>query len=279
MELRVTKYSGTYSSDWDRLVEGSTSGTFLQTRRFLGYHEGRFADASICVWDGNTIVGVMPAARDPENDKIVISHPGITYGGLLHSGKVRGQDMLDAFRCVLAHYAAEGYTALRYKAVPVVYHRAPSQDDLYALFRLSAQRYRCDLSVAIDLQFRLEVSSCRRRGIRKAEKAGVVISENPVHNEDLWQVLDYNLSSKHGARPVHSLEEIRLLFNLFPHNILFLSALQEREVVAGAVLFLTPMAVHAQYICSNDKGYAVNALDLAFERIHRHRCIEGCALR
>jgi len=35
MPLSVTSYADSDAVEWDRLVEGSTSGTFLHTRRFL----------------------------------------------------------------------------------------------------------------------------------------------------------------------------------------------------------------------------------------------------
>lgn len=266
MTLYVTTYSDAQADEWDRLVETSTSGTFLHTRKFLGYHRDRFEDASVCIWDSASLVGVLPAARDPGNSARVTSHPGLTYGGLLHCGKLRGQDMLDAINCIINHYAEHGYKELRYKAIPVIYHRAPSQDDIYAIFRVAGRRYRCDLSVAIDLGFRLQVSNRRKRAIKKAQQANVIVSEDSAFDRFLWNVLEYNLAEKHSARPAHSLKEIRYLHGLFPRNIQFLSAIQEGKVIAGAVLFITPTAVHAQYICSNDNGYAVNALDMVLER-------------
>lgn len=265
MDLAVTRYCDANFSDWDDLVAESTSGTFLQTRKFLGYHGDRFHDDSVCVWSGGHLIGVLPAARDPQNPRRVTSHPGITYGGLLHRGKLRGQDMLNAFSRICDHYRAEGYSELRYKTVPIIYHRAPAQDDLYALFRFSGQRFRCDLSVAIDLSFRLEISSRRRRAIKKAEKASVIVSDDATHVGALWEVLTFNLSQKHEARPVHTVDEIRLLHSYFPQSIRFLTGLLDGEVVAGVVLFMTPTAVHAQYIGSNDKGYETNALDLIFQ--------------
>ncbi len=60
--------------------------TFLHTRRFLAYHQDRFKDVSLLLANDKGIVGLFPAALDPAEARTVVSHPGITYGGLLHSG-------------------------------------------------------------------------------------------------------------------------------------------------------------------------------------------------
>jgi hypothetical protein len=195
-----------------------------------------------------------------------MSHPGLSYGGFIHGGNLCGQDMLSAWGSVLQHYSARGFKSLCYKVVPTIYQRAPAQDDIYAIFRHSGRRYRCDLSVAIDLRFRLEASSRRKRGLKKALKAGVLLSENPTYVRELWDVLEQNLVEKHNARPTHNLDEIRYLYQQFPDNIFFLTATLNGALVAGIVLFLTPTVLHAQYICSNELGNSVCALDLVFAK-------------
>src|SRR5271163_4756271 len=77
MDYTVGEYSGAHFGEWDGLIADSTAGTILQTRRFLSYHGNRFEDASLCVWDGRTLVGVLPAARDSRDERTVVSHPGI----------------------------------------------------------------------------------------------------------------------------------------------------------------------------------------------------------
>ena len=62
--------------------------------------------------------------------------------------------------------------------------------------------------------------------------------------------------------PVHSLDEITLLHNRFPQNILHYIAKQENETLAGVILYITPQVVHVQYIAANAKGKELGALDL-----------------
>jgi hypothetical protein len=276
MEPRVAAYTDDQAGLWDALVAESTAGTILQTRRFLSYHGDRFKDASLSFWDGADLIGVLPAARDPRDPTTVVSHPGITFGGVLHRGNLRGTEMLTALTKAAAHYAAAGYATLRYKAVPRIYQRAPAEDDLYALFRLAARRYRCDLSTAIDLSHRLEMANRRKRALQKARKSGVLVSEDACHVPALWAVLEANLSEKHGVRPVHSVKEITFLHGLFPANIRFVIAHLADEAVAGIVLFVSQMVVHTQYIASNELARETNALDLVFDWAIRIAAESGC---
>jgi hypothetical protein len=265
VSLSVRPYGMTDADAWDDFCAGALQSTLIHTRRFLSYHGNRFTDRSLIIEDNDKCVGLFPAALNPGDATCVVSHPGITYGGVLHQGSLRGERMVAAIAEICRHYRARGQEKLTYKAVPSFYHRAPAQDDLYALSRLGAVRRRCDLSCTIDLQHRLSVSERRRRGLKKARKAGVEVVEGNQHLPALWDVLTENLARKHGVNPVHSLEEIMLLVSRFPDHIRCVCARLDGRVIAGVLLFITPTAHHAQYIASSDKGYEVSALDLLSE--------------
>jgi len=215
--------------------------------------------------DDGLTVGMFPAALDPQNPRRVVSHPGITYGGLLHGGKLKGERVVLALEMVCQNYAAAGYETLTYKAVPYIYHRPPAADDLYALFRLGGVRYRCDLSCAIDLQHRGSTSVRRIRSLEKARKRGVIVREGVELAGLFWPILEENLARKHGLKPVHTLEEILLLRSRFPVNIAFVVAFVGDEAVAGVTLYETDIVSHAQYIGSSLQGQANAALDATFD--------------
>lgn len=250
--------------------------TFLHSRRFLSYHGERFADASVLVEDDRgRLRGLFPAAVVPGTSSVVMSHPGITYGGLLHDGNSGGQKLLQMLEAIISHYRDVGFRMLRYKCIPHIYHQSPSQDDIYALFRLEATRYRCDLSCAVDLDGRRKPSARRQRGLRKAQSNDVVIRRGGQYAGELWRVLEDNLSRRHQAKPVHSLEEICLLEERFPENIEFVVAMATSEIVAGVVLFKSPRVVHAQYIAASQQGQDICALDAVFEQCLRDAANEG----
>lgn len=265
MRLTVRSYCQNDADAWDRFCAESLQSTLLHTRRFLSYHGDRFADRSLIIEDEGKCVGLFPAALSPSDISLVISHPGATYGGVLHQGGLRGERMIEALTIIKRHYASMQLTGLLYKAVPIFYHSAPAQDDLYALFRLRAKRTRCDISSTIDLKHRLSVSGRRRRSLKKAVKAGVKIVEGSQYLPALWDILFENLDRKYGLSPVHDLAEIMLLVSRFPEYIRCVCAEVNGKVEAGTILFITPTTDHAQYIASSEAGYDVSALDAVFE--------------
>ncbi|MFQ4141747.1 GNAT family N-acetyltransferase [Chlorogloeopsis sp. ULAP02] len=268
--LKVFPYTESDAALWDRFIVEIPMANFLHSRRYLSYHAERFQDISLLIKDEkNRLVGLFLAAVDQVNRNCVASHPGITYGGMLHAGSLYGEKMLEAFEVTKRYYATQGFERLRYKAVPYIYHQSPASDDIYALFRLGAVRYRCDLSCVIDLTNRPQTSQRRKRGLKKALKQGVEVKEGANFAKHFWLVLEENLARKHGTRPVHSVEEILYLHSLFPQNIKFTVGLLDSQVIAGVVLFVSPLVVHAQYIASSMVGYKVDALDAVFEH-----CIE-----
>jgi hypothetical protein len=260
MNIAVRRYREQDEQAWDRLTFKSWNGTFLHTRRFLAYHGNRFQDISLVVEDDKgRIVGIFPAALDPGRTDTVTSHPGLTYGGLVQNGALQGAAMLDAMRAISSKYREMGLKFLRYKVVPYIYHVVPSSDDLYALFRLGAVRYRCDLSSAIDLECRGKPSKLRLRDLGKARKSGVHVTFGARYLEPFWVVLEDNLRIKHNTRPVHTLEEIEILQSRFPEQIQCIVGTINNRVVAGVVLFHSPRVAHVQYSASTAAGNSTGA--------------------
>jgi hypothetical protein len=263
--MHARAYTKSDEEGWDRFQRDCCSATFLHTRRFLSYHGDRFVDLSLIIEDDSGCIGLFPAAMLSSDTSCVVSHPGITYGGMLHQGALRGERMMDALKCVIDYYSKLGFSRLTYKAIPHIYHCSPAEDDLYALFRFGASRIRCDLSSTIDLSHRLPISNRRKRALKKALKSGVEVRVGDVYAPALWGVLSENLTRKHNILPVHTLIEIQLLAELFPENIQFIVGIFNGQVVAGVVLFITGLVSHTQYIAANQIGYDVSALDAVFD--------------
>ena len=273
----VRAYEPGRAAAWDDLVSESCNGTFLHARRFISYHGDRFRDRSLVIEDRRArVVGVFAAAEDPGDPTMVVSHPGLTYGGVVHDGSVRGARMLGILEGITAHYCELGYGRLRYKAVPAIYHSAPAEDDLYALFRLGARRYRSDLSAAIDLANRGPVEHGRVQRRRRAEVAGVRTEQGWDEIAAFWRILEMNLSRRHDASPLHSLAEIQLLHERFPEQILLIIAKIGDMPVGGTVLFAAGPTLKAQYMATTEDGRAACATDLVMEHAIALARQRGC---
>ena len=264
MSIAIIAYSQEHETAWEQFCAGAVNATFLHTRRFLSYHGDRFEDLSVLIIESGKVIGIFPAAASTSDPEMVISHPGITFGGIIHAGRLCGMQMIEALTALSQYYGNSGYQRLLYKAAPHIYATTPAQDDLYALFRLDARRVRCDLSCTIDLTNRQPRSERRRRGLKKAQKV-VTLSSDPALLGELWVVIAQNLARKHDARPVHSLAELALLMARFPEQISVRCALLEGRVEAGIVLFKSDFVWHVQYIAASERACDVSALDAVFD--------------
>jgi len=250
---------------WEKSVDSCMQSTFLHKRKFLSYHGDRFNDQSLILMSGNKVYGLFPAAQQPGNEKQITSHPGITYGGLLSTFKLRGEQLISAFDQICAHYREKGYETLLYKTVPSVFHRIVCQDDLYVLFRKGAQCVRRDLSAIIDLNNRAKPSKGHKWSVGKARKNDLVAVEGAEMAGEIWEVLANRLQEKYGTKPVHTLDELLDLYSRFPKEIEFRGLQHKGELVAGCVLFNSNSVCHTQYITSSGKGDELFALNLLLE--------------
>ena len=262
----VEPYAAEDEQSWDALVDGAPMATFLHTRRFLAYHRDRFEDASVVVRDAKErLIAALPAALDPLDHRRVVSHPGATYGGLVHRGGLNGDRARDALDAICEHYARRGLQALLYKPVPHIYHRSPSQDDVWALGELGARQTAWDLSCAIELGHRRAPALRRSRSLAKAARHGVAVSDDPAILRELWSVVEETLARRYGARPVHSLEEIEDVRARFPDRVRPVAASLGDRIVAGTILFVTDTVAHTQYLAAAEAGARAGALDAVVE--------------
>lgn len=260
MALVVRPYDADCRPAWDAFVKVSKNGTFLFLRDYMDYHRDRFEDASLVVLRGSDIAALFPANRRGSE---VHSHQGLTYGGLIVSGAATTPDVLDVFDSMLGHLRVSGVRRLHYKTIPWIYHRLPAEEDLYALFRAGAMLSRRDVLSVVPAGRRAPVQHRRIRGAAKAAKQGVSVGPSQDW-ASYWAMLTASLRERHGVAPVHSLAEIELLASRFPQSIKLFSARIAQEVLAGAVIFETPIVAHVQYIACSGRGRETGALDALF---------------
>lgn len=258
MTITVHAYSADNASEWNAWVAASKNGTFLHDRRFMDYHAGRFEDASMIVRSAGKPIALFPANRSGD---AIISHGGLTYGGMIVDQKMRTAMCLDVFSSILNHARAAGADKLLYKPVPHIYHRQPAEEDLYAIFRSDGRLIRCDASAAIPLRDRPRPSKSRLQAARAAQKAGVEVRETGDWPA-FWVILTDVLSQRHDASPTHSLDEIKLLASRFPEGIRLFGAFHEGKMIAGLVTFDCGPAIHVQYIAASPKGRDLGGVDI-----------------
>lgn len=260
--FEIKKYSNSDEKIWNAFIESSKNGTFLFSREYMNYHSDRFIDHSLLIYRKGRLYTVLPANRVSDT---LYSHQGLTYGGFIMSKSVTAHDMLQVVSLVNAYLKDMGFKQVVYKAIPFIYHQIPAQEDLYALFRTSKlSLIGRNLSSTINLKDKIRFSESRKSGIRKAlaNDLSIVQSNNYAL---LWEILEENLKLKYGTKPVHSLDEMKLLHSRFSQNIKLYLVYKENQVFGGTVLYINKRIVHTQYISANVVGKESGALDFLFD--------------
>jgi hypothetical protein len=262
--MHVDRYEPRMAADWDAFVRSSRNGTFLFERGYMDYHADRFRDHSLVVRHEDEWLAVLPAHAAGNR---IASHEGLSYGGLVLAPRMKAPIFLRVFEALLLHLHQAGFTTLDYKTVPHIYHRQPSEDDRYALFRVGAELTRRDVLSVVSVVDRLPYQHRRERGLKKARAAGITIQPESNYLE-FWSLLAATLDERFGAEPVHTLDEIRLLRDRFPSNIFLHTARSTTgELLAGVVTYRSERAIHAQYIAASPAGRESHALDLLFDEL------------
>lgn len=247
---------------WNSIVLRSRSGNFLHFRGYMDYHADRFIDQSLIIFQDGRPCAVFPASLHGET---IVSHGGLTYAGLISTTDMRAQATLEAFEKIISHYSAAERTKLIYKAVPHIFHRYPSEEDLYALFRLGARLQRRDLSSVVEIGKAPKYSKGRKWTINKARKENLLVTISDSF-EGFHQLLCEQASAR-GRQVVHSLSEMRLLKSRFPNQIVLYESKVDEQLQAGVIVYDFGSAVHTQYMGSNELGRTNGALDLIISEL------------
>lgn len=258
---RIEKYNDAYLKTWDDYVDKSLNGTFLFRRGFMEYHSDRFEDFSLMVFDSQKLISVLPANRVGNEFH---SHQGLTYGGLIIAENFGAEKTEAIFDAVLSFLKEENINLLRIKQVIPIYHRQPVNEMDYILFKKGAKLYRRDMNLAVDYSQELSISKSKLKHFRRVSSLGLEIRKDNNFRLFWDEVLIPRLQDRHGVKPVHTADEIELLHNRFPENILQYNAYFEERIVAGITLFCFDNVLKSQYGATTAEGEKLRALDYLF---------------
>lgn len=271
---RIVRYRPEDKECWDAFVKESRNATFLHLRGYMDYHADRFDDWSLMAYKGDKLRALLPAevAIDADGRRMMGSHRGLTYGGwLLPARHIDGEDVLSLFDALMGYCRENGIAAVDYKPVPLIYHRMPSQEDVYALWRFGARRECVNISSTIRLGQNPGFNSQQRRNMSKFAKAypeaKIELLQSDEAVEEFHALLSECLAERHEARPVHSVSEMQMLRQRFEDNIEIYGVRREGRLQAGVCMYLTDEVAHSQYIASTSAGRREGALAWLFSKL------------
>ncbi len=256
--IKISHYQQKDKAQWDSFVANSKNGVFLFLRDYMEYHADRYQDNSLQFYRNGQLVGLLPANRDHNT---LHSHAGLTFGGLICGVDMTQTLMLSIFDAITAYCKTEGITQFIYKTIPYIYHSAPANEDLYALFRNNAQLIARNVSSTIDLREKQPFDSRRKESLRKARKNGLVVKRS-YDLKSFMALAEYVLMEKHGVRPVHTIDELAPLMQRFPENIKLFVSCKQDQMLAGIIMYESANVAHGQYAANSEVGRAMGAQDI-----------------
>lgn len=264
----VEKYHARHFDAWNDFNVRSKNASFLFDRRYMEYHADRFVDNSLLFFDERgRLTGLLPASLHGAE---VVSHGGLTYGGVLTDSDMKTGAMLGLFDALISFLQQDGCEKLVYKPVPHIFHSLPAEEDLYALFVNNANLFRRDASSAIWLPDRLKFAKGKREGVRKALRAGLVVRDSADFTT-FFEIGHDVMRDRHNLQPVHTSDEMSFLADQFPKNIQLHASFAENRMLAGAIVYRFPTAAHVQYMYNSDEGLSVGALDIVIDYLVNDR--------
>ena len=262
--IRIQRYNAVLKQVWNDFIQTSKNGYFLFCRDYMDYHSDRYHDYSLLFYnEDNKLLAVMPANI---KDDHVHSHGGLTYGGIISDTSMKAAIMIELFENLLRFLKEEKIKKLLYKAIPYIYHKFPSDEDLYAIFVNNGKLIRRDASSAIFLFNKIKVSQLRLRGIKKARKGNLIVKASNDF-ASFFEIVQQVLWNKYKLKPVHTHQEIELLSNKFPHNIKLFAAFNGDKMLAGVLVFETEFVAHCQYMVNSAEGKGLGALDMVIDHL------------
>lgn len=261
----VVRYEAFHKEEWDAFVSVSRNGTFLFMRGYMDYHAERFSDHSLMIYHKGKLCALLPAHVDGD---VYCSHRGLTYGGFITDKEMKAGMMMELFDRVLCYLRSELHVSrFVYSPIPYIYSNVPSQEDLYALFRHGARLLGRKISTVITASAGIPFTEPKRRNVRRAGREELTVCCDDGFR-DFWNVLEDNLDTRHHVKPVHTLEEMLLLYGRFSSRIrLYRVCDRDSRTLAGCVIYETGQVAHVQYIGSTSEGREKRAVDFLFHHL------------
>ena len=253
------KYNNTQIEEWNNFVRENKIHFFF-LRSYMDYHSDRFEDHSLIQRDNEKIISIFPACK---KDNKLVSHGGLTFGGIHFSKEIEPSIFLwiENFQKIKNYAKENNFKQIIYKPLPHIYKNHISFEEESALINEGFELYSSGLSMSLMLNNDINLSSRRKRMIKKSKD--LVFEE--IEERFLYPTLERLLKEKYDVAPIHTLSELEYLKSKHPDNISsFVAKDRDGKVLAGVICFNHEQTVHTQYISSTDEGRSNGALDGLF---------------
>jgi len=264
----VIPYKKDLLEEWDDFViNESENGTIFHLQKFLSYHpKGRFHDCSVLIKNKKKkIVAVFPSAIEK---KVIISHPGSTYGGIVIKKYLKLQEIEEIYKAIIKFYSKKGFLEFGLKII--ISENFFRSNDKIELFLLNSgmKLLSKEISVVIDVDDFFQYKGMRRTTkqiiksdrLQELEHDKFLIATSIEQKKQAYNLIYNNLKNKYNKNPTHSFDELMKLEEKFPDSVYFFIIERKMEIVSTYVCFqLNKDVMHTFYIAkSKNRGTVVD---------------------
>ena len=262
LKIEVIKYSEQFDKEWDQFVLSSNNGTIFHLRKFLSYHiDRKFNDNSLVFMKNKEIIAVLPAALTKNSKrKMLHSHPGASYGGLVYK-------KLSFIYCDLILKTLNEYCLLNKISsfflvpTPQLYYNNYNENLLYAMLYNNYTIEESYISSIIDLRAHnhaLEYLSNRKK--RYVKKMNKEVHTKWTNNIDEFYPILLSNKKIHGVKPTHTIDELKKLMKLMPNSFSLLITYFKDIPIGGTFNFIANKKVVLVFY---------NMIDYRYEKYHQ----------
>lgn len=256
MNLIIKKYENNMIKIWDNFVNNlSINGTIYHTQLFLSYHNNKFEDSSILIYEKNKLIAVFPCCKDGIN---YYSHKGSTCGGIVILEKYyKLNKLIKIMEKIYDYYNSNLYIKL---SEDIYFRKKFSNDLLNFVLSIKCKKYN-DLSLyfninkedILDIFPKNDNKRLLKKFIKNNDEIKFEITQNENEYIQYYKLLRKNLLEKNNVKPLHSLEEfLDLKKKINNKQFLFISKNKNNEILSGAYVFqINDYTLYTVYLMTN----------------------------
>lgn len=241
--ISIKKYTEKLNNIWDDFIFKSNNGTIFHTQQFLNYHQSKkFINHSLLFFDNDTLLAVLPAVMRGNNMKVLHSHPGASFGGVVYIKNLNFVTYNNIISCLEQYCLDNRFDRIKLINTPNIYHQIKDDSFNYLLQWRGFVQTETYISHYLRNNFQNETLSLLNRRKQRYIKSIVqkkTFSYAVNQNFDLFYPVLLASKKLFKTTPTHSLEELLILKEKFPQKIHLILFYQNKAVVGGSIIFFT----------------------------------------
>jgi len=259
MTIEVREYVAADKDDWDDFLKRSINGTIYHSIKFLEYYTNKKKEIKanhLLFKKKGKLIAILPAGiANATSNRTLLSPYCASFGGFMHTKDLSLKDSLLVLDAFLEYCKEYEIGTVYITQPPQVYYEIPNEYIEFGLLKNGFAIHRYEVTIVMRLQDNLlyRFDHEARKGVRRAEKSGVIVSEAEVF-EPFYDILVDN-RRKLGAIPAHSLEDLYALKERLPDKIKLFMAYLNDEPIAGTLIFVCTKKTILDYYWAHRDEY------------------------